>query len=121
LKQRFTIAALSNGDVALLVAMAKGADLPWDMVFAGELFEHYKPDPQTYLGACALLGLAPERVMMCAAHAGDLRAAQALGLKTAFISRPMEYGSEQDGGGAPARSWDFACESLESLADELGT
>src|SRR5277367_3283548 len=68
LKQHFVIAALSNGNVALLVNMAKRAGLPWDMVFATELFRAYKPDPETYLGAASLLGLAPQEVMMAAAH-----------------------------------------------------
>ncbi len=121
LKRQFTIATLSNGDVALLVEMAKAGGLPWDMVFSAELFERYKPDPETYLGACALLGLEPEQVMMCAAHRGDLIAARALGLKTAFVSRPLEHGPGPRGSGpAPAEAWDHACASLEELAAQLG-
>jgi 2-haloacid dehalogenase len=92
LKTRHIIAPLSNGNVALLVSLAKSAGLPWDMVFATELFRHYKPDPETYLGAVALLGLAPGEVMMAAAHNYDLHAARTLGLQTAFFPRPTEYG-----------------------------
>ncbi len=66
--------------------MAKFAGLPWDLVMSAELFEHYKPDPETYLGAAKLLCLKPEQVMMCAAHNNDLKAAQKLGLKTAFVA-----------------------------------
>ena len=120
LKQRFTIATLSNGDVALLVAMAKAGALPWDMVFAAELFEHYKPDPETYLGACRLLDLPPEQVMMCAAHAGDLEAARALGLQTAFISRPLESGPGPAREPASHAQWDISAVGLEDLADQLG-
>ena len=81
LKAHYVIAPLSNGNVALLVDLAKHAGLPWDMVFATELFRHYKPDPETYLGAVALLGLAPGEVMMAAAHNYDLAAARALGAR----------------------------------------
>ncbi len=92
LKRRFTITTLSNGNVALLVNMAKHAGLPWDTVFSAELFNHYKPDPEVYLGAARLLGLAPDELMLAAAHPGDLRAAAACGLRTAYVPRPLECG-----------------------------
>jgi len=92
LKQRFTITSLSNGNVALLVNMAKHAGLPWDTVLSAELFQHYKPDPEVYLGAARLLGLQPAQVMMVAAHPSDLRAAAACGLRTAYVPRPLERG-----------------------------
>ncbi len=92
LKQTHTIASLSNGNVALLVNMAKHAGLPWDTVLSAELFNHYKPDPEVYLGAVRLLGLQPEQVMMVAAHPSDLRAAAACGLPTAYVPRPLENG-----------------------------
>ena len=95
LKTKFIISPLSNGNVALLTNMAKFAGLPWDLVMSAELFEHYKPDPETYLGAARLLCLPPEQVMMVAAHNHDLKAAQKLGLKTAFVARPTEYGPLQ--------------------------
>ena len=85
LKQRYVIAPLSNGNFSLLVNMAKQAGLPWDAICATELFGHYKPDPETYLGAAKLLGLAPGAVMLGAAHNHDLAAAQACGLRTAFL------------------------------------
>src|SRR3989338_4641367 len=92
LKRRRIIATLSNGNMALLVNLAKHARLPWDCVFSAELFRHYKPDPQAYLGAAAMLGFEPTEVMMVAAHKGDLRAAQAAGLRAAFVQRPLEVG-----------------------------
>jgi 2-haloacid dehalogenase len=92
LKRRYVIATLSNGNVALLTNMAKHAGLPWDCVLSAELFHHYKPDPEAYLGAAAMLGLEPGEVMMVAAHKDDLRAARACGLRTAFVRRPREYG-----------------------------
>src|SRR3569833_2214300 len=76
LKTRYIIAPLSNGNVALLTNMAKFAGLPWDLVLSAELFAHYKPDSEVYLGAARLLGLAPAEVMMVAAHNSDLKAAQ---------------------------------------------
>ena len=92
LKKRYIIATLSNGNTALLVNMAKQADLPWDTVFSSETFRHFKHDPEMYLGAADALDLKPEQVMMVASHKHDLRAAATNGLKTAFIKRPHEYG-----------------------------
>jgi 2-haloacid dehalogenase len=118
LRESRVVAALSNGNVALLLAMARSAALPWDMVFGADLFRHYKPDPETYLGACDLLGLPPDQVMMAAAHAGDLLAAQRLGLRTAFIARPLEHGP--GGVPEPAGEWDFSVTDIGALADRLG-
>lgn len=118
LKRSRIVAALSNGNVALLIDMAKHADLRWDMVFGADLARHYKPDRETYLGACDLLRLPPAQVLMAAAHEYDLGAASALGLRTAFIARPLEHGP--GGSAAPTRQWDFAVASIEELADRLG-
>ncbi len=92
LKKRFIIATLSNGNTALLVNMAKFGGLPWDCIFSSENFHHFKPDPETYLGAAALLDLKPDEVMLVAAHKHDLRNAALCGLKTAFVRRPHEHG-----------------------------
>ena len=92
LRHRYMIAPLSNGHVALLVDMAKAADLPWDAVFGADVFRHYKPDPETYLGGVALFGCAPEEVMLVASHPFDLDAAAACGLRTCHVARPLEYG-----------------------------
>lgn len=91
LKEKFTVTTLSNGNVALLVNMAKRAGLPWDLVLSSELIGHYKPDPEVYLKAAGLLGLSPGEVMMVAAHKYDLRAAADAGLRTAFVPRPLEW------------------------------
>jgi 2-haloacid dehalogenase len=92
LKERHVIAPLSNGNVALLVDMAKRAGLPWDLILSAELVRHYKPDPETYLMAPDLLDLRPEQVMMVAAHIDDLHAARENGLLTACVPRPLEFG-----------------------------
>ena len=120
LGSRFLLAPLSNGGVALLTRMAKRAGLPWDLLLSGELFQGYKPEPKVYLGAARLLDLAPSRMMMVAAHNGDLAAASKLGLRTAFIRRPTEYGPKQTTDLAPGGNWDFSCDSMEALADKLG-
>lgn len=93
LKSRYPIATLSNGNLSLLVAMARHAGLPWDAVLSAELFHHYKPDPEVYRGAARLLDLAPHELLMVAAHPGDLRAAAACGLRTAYVPRPLERGA----------------------------
>ena len=91
LKAKFTVTTLSNGNVALLVNMAKRAGLPWDLVLSSELIGHYKPAPEVYRKAAGLLGLAPGEVMMVAAHKYDLRAAAEAGLRTGFVPRPEEW------------------------------
>ena len=120
LRTKYIVGPLSNGNVSLLVNMAKRAGLPWDMVFATELFRHYKPDPETYLGACALLGLPPSQVMMAAAHNYDLHAARRLGLKTCFFARPGEYGPHQKIDLAPESDWDVIAADIEDVATQLG-
>jgi 2-haloacid dehalogenase len=95
LKKNFIIATLSNGNVSLLVEMAKFAGLPWDTVFGSDLFHHFKPDREVYLGAVDLLSCKPGEVMMVAAHPLDLNAAKALGLKTGYVPRPLEGGPDR--------------------------
>jgi 2-haloacid dehalogenase len=120
LKQKYIIGPLSNGNGALLTNMAKFAGLPWDLVLSAELFEHYKPDPETYLGAARLLGLPPQQVMMVAAHNGDLKAAQQLGLKTAFVARPTEYGPLQKVDFGATGDWDIVARDFGGIADRMG-
>ena len=95
LRKRFIVASLSNGNIALLTNMAKFSGLPWDCILSAELAKHYKPDPEVYQTAADLLDLPPNQVMMVAAHSGDLRAARAVGFKTAFVPRPLEFGPQQ--------------------------
>ena len=95
LKARYIVSTLSNGGVGLLVNMAKFGGLPWDCVLSSEMFGRYKPDPRVYAGAARLLGLAPGEVGMVAAHGHDLLGAQAAGLRTIFVPRPNEYGSDK--------------------------
>jgi 2-haloacid dehalogenase len=93
LKTKFTITTLSNGNIGLLTNMAKRAGLPWDCVLSAEVFKAYKPDATTYLGVAKVFNIAPEEVMLVAAHQDDLAAARACGLKTAYIERPFEFGN----------------------------
>jgi len=120
LKTRYIIAPLSNGNVALLVNLAKFAGLPWDMVFGSEIPHAYKPDKAVYLGACAMLGLAPGEVMMAAAHNYDLSAARALGMKTGFFARPTEYGPRQSKDLRADSDWDVVARDIEDLATQMG-
>lgn len=121
LKSKFVIGTLSNGNVGLLVNMAKYGGLPWDCVFAGELAGSYKPDPKVYLMAAELLGLEPHEVMMTAAHNHDLIAAKQSGLSTAFVRRPDEYGnSERKPDLEPADEADVSSNDLVDLATRLG-
>ncbi|RLT34039.1 MAG: haloacid dehalogenase type II [Chloroflexi bacterium] len=94
LKQKYVIATLSNGNLSLLTNMAKHGGLPWDCILSAELAHHYKPDPEAYRTACALLDLPPEQVLMVAAHESDLHAAAGVGMRTAYVHRPQEYGPQ---------------------------
>ena len=119
LHTRFILAPLSNGNVSLLVNLARHAGLPWDMVFGAEVFGHYKPDPETYLGACRMLSLEPRQVMLCAAHNDDLAAAQGHGLRTAFVPRVTEYGPLQARDFTATGDWDLVVASLSELAERV--
>lgn len=119
LRQHYVLATLSNGNVALLTNMAKHGGLPWDCILSAEIVRHYKPDPETYLGAADLLGLQPSEVMMVAAHKSDLKAAQAVGLRTAFVERPHEFGSGVEVDVGPDPDIDVHACDFNDLADQL--
>lgn len=93
LKSKYVIGTLSNGNIGLLVNMAKYGGLPWDAVLSAENFQSYKPDPKVYLGAAELLGIEPGELMLGAAHLNDLHAAMDVGLRSGFIARPDEFGN----------------------------
>jgi 2-haloacid dehalogenase len=120
LKKKFVIAPLSNGNVALLLNMAKNAGLPWDTILSAELAHHYKPDRESYLTAVDLLGLKPAEVMMCAAHSGDLNAARSFGLLTGFIHRPNERGPGGRADHAKPGEFDVVSNDIVDLAAQLG-
>jgi 2-haloacid dehalogenase len=120
LKRKFIIGPLSNGNVSLLLNMAKHAGIPWDMIFGSDLFRHFKPDPETYLGVAKLLNIEPGQVMMAAAHNGDLGNARKQGLMTAFFPRPSEYGPHQKRDYAAEQDWDVVAKDIEDLATQLG-
>jgi 2-haloacid dehalogenase len=120
LRRRFILATCSNGNVALIVNMARRAGLPWDAVLGAEVARHYKPQPEAYRITAEMLGLRTDECMMVAAHNGDLGAASACGLRTAFVTRPTEYGSGQKTDLAPERDWDVVAADFLELADKLG-
>ncbi|MFN8494264.1 MAG: haloacid dehalogenase type II [Caldilineaceae bacterium] len=120
LRTRYVVATLSNGNMALLVNMAKQAGLPWDCILSAELVQRYKPDPEVYLMAARFLGLRPQQVMMVAAHVSDLQAAQAVGLRTAYIPRPLEYGPGYATETLPEGAFDVVEADFNDLAERLG-
>lgn len=120
LKAGFIIGTLSNGNVSLLANMAKHSKLPWDVIFSAELFHHYKPDPETYLGAAALLGLKPSELMLVAAHKDDLLAAKKCGLGTAFVPRPREYGPSVAVDLTHDKRFTLNADSFIELAEKVG-
>jgi 2-haloacid dehalogenase len=120
LKKKFVIAPLSNGNVALLTNMAKHSGLPWDLILSTELVKRYKPDKETYLMAPEFWGIEPGAVLMVAAHAGDLQAAEALGLRTAYVHRPLEMGPSRPATRPPAGRFDIMVDDFKELAGKLG-
>ena len=120
LKKKFIIAPLSNGYIALMTNMAKHSGLPWDCILGAELVRHYKPDREVYQSAADFLGLQPNEVMMVAAHSRDLRAAKDVGLRTAFVARPLEYGPSGTPDLTPDWSAELAAKDFHDLAGQLG-
>jgi len=120
LKTRYIVAPHSNGNLRLLLEMAKHGGLPWDAILGAEVVGAYKPTPHSYLRTAELLSLQPHEVCMTAAHNDDLQAARACGLRTAFIYRRTEYGPEQRTDLQPAADWDFIAESITDLATQAG-
>jgi 2-haloacid dehalogenase len=119
LKPKYILATLSNGNVALMVNMAKRAGLPWDVILGAEVAHAYKPRSEAYLRSAALLDLPPERCMMVAAHNGDLVAAAACGFRTAFVARPGEHGPGQTTDLCAEHAFDVVADSFNGLADKL--
>ncbi|MCB1368606.1 MAG: haloacid dehalogenase type II [Rhodobacteraceae bacterium] len=119
IRQEALVAPCSNGSVALMARLARHAGLHWDAILGAEIAHNYKPHPSVYQAACAALRLRPDQVMMVAAHNGDLEAAAALGLQTAFICRPVEHGAGQSSDLAPSGDWTLVADDLVDLAARL--
>jgi 2-haloacid dehalogenase len=119
LKKKFIIAPLSNGNISLMTDLAKYSGLPWDCILGAELARHYKPDHEVYQSAADFLDLKTSEVMMVAAHLGDLRAAKSVGLRTAFVTRPLEYGPEGKPDLKADASVDVSAKDFNDLAREL--
>jgi len=120
LKTRYIIAPLSNGNVSLLLNMAKRAGLSWDAILGAEVANAYKPQPAAYLRTADILGLRPGEVCLVAAHNSDLAAARACGLRTAFVLRPREHGPGQVSDLKPDAQWDIIAADFLDLASRLG-
>ena len=120
LKRRFILASLSNGNVRLMVDMARRAGLPWDAILGVEVARAYKPSPEAYDAAARLLALQPAECLMVAAHPTDLAAAATRGLRTAYVHRPLERGPGHEAKRPAAGTFDYAVDSFLELADVLG-
>ena len=119
LKACYPIATCSNGSIAMMLRLARYGGLPWDALLGAEIARSYKPKPEVYLASAKALGLAPEEVMMVAAHNDDLVAAQNVGLRTAFVGRPTEHGLDQTTDLAPSGSWDIVADDMKDVARQL--
>ena len=126
LKKKFILATQSNGNIALMVNMAKYSNLSWDVILGAEVLGHYKPEPEAYIKACKALNLKPSECLMVAAHDDDLKAASLQGMKTAYVHRPFEYGKDKLFDIAEVndykgnRNWDIMSKDFNDLAFKLG-
>ena len=122
LRSRYLVAPCSNGSIAMMARLARSAALPWDAIVGADIARAYKPQAAVYRASAAALGLAPEAVMMVAAHNFDLAAAREAGLKTAFVPRPDEYGDGPVGTPdlEPSDNWEAAVTDFMALARRLG-
>lgn len=120
LKRKYMIAACSNGNVALMVSLAKFSHLPWDMILGAEMAHAYKPTAEVYHTSVALLRLKPQECVLVAAHNYDLEAAAGCGLQCAFVARPQEFGPGGKAELKPSRNWQFVAKDLNNLAEQLG-
>jgi 2-haloacid dehalogenase len=120
LKATRIIAPLSNGNIVLMLDMAKRAGIPWDAILGAEVVQAYKPMPEAYLRTADVLGLRPEQMCLVAAHNGDLAAARQCGYKTAFIARPTEHGPGQTTDLKAEADWDVVARDFNDLADKVG-
>ncbi len=116
---KYRLAPCSNGNISLMVDLARRNGFAWDAILGAELARDYKPKPIVYQAAADAFDLAPQRMLMVAAHSADLAAAAAAGLRTAFIARPDEHGPGR-GEAAPTVAVDLSARSLSELADALG-
>jgi 2-haloacid dehalogenase len=119
LRKKFLLAPVSNGNISLMVDLARRNDFPWDTILGAEVAGDYKPMPRVYLAACEALDLAPAECMMVAAHSSDLAAAATCGLRTGHVARPGEYGPGT-GETRPTVPVNAAGKNLSDLADQLG-
>jgi len=117
LKERYIIAPLSNGNIILMIDIAKRAGLPWDAILGAEVVRAYKPMPEAYLRTADVLAMRPDEVCLVAAHNSDLAAARRCGLRTAFVARPMEHGPGQTTDLAAEQDWDVVAADFEGLAN----
>lgn len=121
LKRNHIIAPASNGNIALMVNMAKRAHIPWDAILGAEVTQAYKPSPPAYTRMVEILGLEPQEVCMVAAHNNDLHAARQCGLSTAFVARKTEHGANQTTDLEPSEDWDIIASDFNDLADQVSS
>jgi 2-haloacid dehalogenase len=118
LKRKYLLAPVSNGNISLMVDLARRNDFPWDAILGSEVAGDFKPKPRVYLAACDAFDLAPGDCMMVAAHSNDLAQAGKCGLRTAHIARPNEHGPGR-GETAPNVPVDVAAADFNDLAGKL--
>lgn len=121
LKRRYILATLSNGNVRLMVDMARRAGLPWDVILGAEVARAYKPQPEAYDSAARMLALQPAECLMVAAHPSDLAAAAERGFATAYVARPLEYGPDRRARQPAPGTFDYQVDSFIALAEALET
>ena len=118
LRRKFMLGPCSNGNISLMVDLARRNEFPWDAILGAEIAGDYKPKPRVYLAAAEALGIEPHECMMVAAHSNDLEAAAKVGLRTGFVAQPDEFGSNT-GEAKPTLKVDIAASSFQEFASRM--
>jgi 2-haloacid dehalogenase len=119
LKTHYPVVTLTNGNIEMMLNMARRSGLQWDALLGAEVTRVYKPAPEAYLRTAEILGLAPQDLCLVASHHADLAAARACGLATAFIARPLEFGGQLTPDESSAQDWDWAFKGIDELAEKM--
>ena len=119
LRRNFVIAPLSNGNISLMIDLARRSGLPWDAILGAEVARAYKPMPEAYLRTAEVLDVGPGELCLAAAHNSDLAAARACGLRTCYVMRPDEHGVGRHPDLPPSSDWDWIVQDLRQFAEAV--
>ena len=120
LRTKYTVVVLTILSWESIVNSSKRARVQWDGILSCEFLGYYKPSLQAYLKATRVLGMKPSEAMMVAAHEGDLAAARAAGLHTAYVNVPEEDVMAEGFEEPDDTNFDIEAQDFDGLCRKLG-